>query len=119
MPDPAPGDLGTRLTWSNLCALRIIDLYVRSYGFGPSLRELADLMRLQSHNSALHHVLRLYALGLVRLERTARTGQIKAGSLQLTGAGFRALARYERNARFPKARKPQIKIRNSGPARGF
>lgn len=81
------------LSRENLLALRAIEAYTRCHGSGPTLRQLAQELRLRAHSAARHHVLRLGELELITYELTGRKGQIAARTMKLTEDGKRELAR--------------------------
>lgn len=81
------------LTPENILALAAIDSFTRRSGSGPTMRQLAAVMRLKAHSAARHHVVRLGELELITFERVGRTRQIAARTIRLTPAGKRELAR--------------------------
>ncbi len=83
----------TGLTPENLLALAAIDTFARHRGSGPTLRQLAEIMKLKAHSASRRHVLRLEELALVSFDRVGRSRQISTRTLKLTATGKRELAR--------------------------
>jgi repressor LexA len=65
MSEPSPVWPGPQLTPMQWRILGHVSSFIDSKGYGPSLSEIAQMTGLASKSTALHHVRRLVALGMI------------------------------------------------------
>ncbi len=91
----------TRPTHEDMLTLQALAGYLDAYGYGPSLRELANRSGIIAHTATRQHLLRLELFHLVTIPRLGFTRYVPFRLARITAHGRAALAEWQRTGAPP------------------